>query len=152
MDALVAELRDAKTAEIWPIGPADVDWFVDLGLRRYPKNWCPIGTETWLRQRVLLNPASHLAIRSANAAVVVGINYQPWTPWKFEAVVNTTMCEEGCVWEVIPLLRLADKWAQRKRCKSLRLASETKYELGALARRIGMKQGEPYYILEYDNG
>lgn len=140
----------AAAADVRPITYADVDWFIDLGLRRYPKDWCPIGTEAWLRQRVLPNPASHLAIRSRNAAVVVTITYQPWTPSKFEAVVTTTMCEEGAVWEVVPLLRYSVEWAKRHRCRNWRLASETQYELGPLARRVGAKQGDPYYLLELD--
>lgn len=150
--AAIPAATPAAAGEVRFIGPADVQWFMDLGLRRYPRDWSPIGTEAWLRQRVLPNPASHLAIRSDHAAVVVTITYQPWTPNKFEAIVSTTMAEPGAVWELMPLLRASIEWAKRRRCVSWRIASETEYELGPLARRVGATDGKPYYMIEFPDG
>jgi hypothetical protein len=141
-----AAAETSLAAKVRPITFACVDWFIDLGLKRYPHDWSPVGTEVWLR-RVLSSPASFHALRSDNAAVVSMITSQPWTPHKFEATATTVMADDGCMWELFPLLRASIAWARRLRCVSYKIASETDYDLGPMARRVGCKEAK-YYILD----
>lgn len=133
----------AATSKVRVITPSDVDWFIDLGLRRYPVDWSPIGTELWLRN-IIASPATCLALRSDNAAIVVTVTSNRWTPNKFEALAQTVMAEEGCMWELFPLLRAAQDWAARKRCGKFKMATETAYDLGPIAKRIGLHEAVYY--------
>jgi hypothetical protein len=135
-------------AKVRPITYADVDWFMDIGRRRYPPDWSLIGTEAWLRKRVLPNPESYLAIRSDHAATVTMLSAQHWTPHRFEALVQTTMAEEGCMWELFPLLRASQDWARKRRCVNWKIATETEYDLGPMARRVGAKEAK-YWIVDF---
>ena len=127
----------------------DVGWFMQLGIDRYPDRWDAVGTEWWLRNRILVNPTHCLGLRTDHACVVTVISASAWLPSDWDALVTTVMAEQGAVWETLPLLRASRDWAHDRKCTTWKMASETKYDLGALARRVGAKEGPPYYMIDW---
>ena len=117
----------------------DVPWFIGLCRRRYPPRSDKIATEHWMRTRVLINPATHLAMRTDRAACVTVLNNSIWFPSEWEAQIAIIIAEDqrGAVWETLKLLRFARDWAQRKGCIALRGGNATEHDVGPLLRRIG---------------
>lgn len=139
----------ARAVKVREMTGMDIPWFIDLGIKRYPSRWDPIGTEWWLRNRILANATHCLAIRTDHAACVTVCSATGWLPSDWDALVTTLMADEGAVWETLPLLRTSRDWAHRKKCVTWKVATETKYDLGALARRVGAVQGPPYYVIDW---
>ncbi|MBO0737075.1 MAG: hypothetical protein J2P48_10965 [Alphaproteobacteria bacterium] len=142
--------RIAPVSKVRRMTYDDVDWFMTLGIKRYPPRWDAIRTENWLRNRILVNPAVHLAIRTDKAACVTVLSAPEWLPADWDALVTTVMAEEDAnVWkDVIPLLEASRDWSRRKKCVTWKVASETHYDLGPLAKRVGAKP-ETYWMIDW---
>jgi hypothetical protein len=72
----------------------------------------------------------------------------PWLAGELEANVVFICADDGCMWQALRLLRCSIDWARRRRCTTWRLASETDYDLGPLARRLGVTEQSPRFILQ----
>ena len=126
----------------------DVPWMIDLARRRYTKfPYDFISSEGWFRHIVLKSPLVFYPARAPNAFTVSMLSHEPWHPADFVTNVIFTCAEEGHMWEVVHLLRDSIEVAKKRRCTSWRIWSDTDYDIGHLARRVGAKQVMPRYEL-----
>jgi hypothetical protein len=116
---------------------ADVPWFIDLCRRRYPPRSDKIRTEDWIRNRVLTNPATYLAMRASSAACITVMSTPVWYPADWEAQVAIVIADTGAMWQAIRLLRISRDWARLRDCVAWRIGNATEHDIGALARRVG---------------
>lgn len=120
-----------------PMTVADVPWFIGLCTRRYPPRSDKIRTEDWVRNRVLVNPATHLAERTDNAACITVLTTAIWYPEDWEAQVAIIIAESGCMWEAMRLVRRSRQWAEHKGVVAWRGGNGTENDIGPLLRRAG---------------
>jgi hypothetical protein len=127
----------------------DLPWLTNLCLRRYSPHYDPPGAEGWFRNTVLKSPILFYPARTGNAFTITMIACEPWEPSQFTANVVFTCCEDGFMWDTIQLLRDSVDWGRKRRCVAWRMWSDTDYNVGPLARRVGAAEYLPRYGLRY---
>lgn len=120
---------------------------LELGRRRYPNRWDAMAVESWFRGTVLKSPMIYLNVRLDNAFLIGVINIIPWVPQDLEFTVALICADDGKLWEVVTLLRFSIEWSRRRKIAEWRLSSETEFEFGALAKRLGAIALSPRYSL-----
>ena len=120
---------------------------LDLGRRRYAKRWDALAVEGWFRNIVCKQPLIFLPIRLDNAFLIGVINIIPWAPAELEFTTMLICADDGKLWEVVTLLRFSIEWARKRKLADWRLSSETEFEFGALAKRLGAVALSPRYSL-----
>jgi hypothetical protein len=127
----------------------DLDWMHQLFNKRYPPpRYDAITTEAWYRNVILKTPLMFYPCRLANSFSVSMMTCVPWFPTEFETHVICVCAEDGAHWEAVKLLRASIAWARLRKCKRWRLSSDTEYEFGGLAKRLGATELSPRYTLE----
>lgn len=126
----------------------DAAWMVALGRKRYPSNYDGIGADAWFCEIVLKSPMMFHAARTENAFCISMLTSNPWTPAEFEVHVVAICSDDGCMWETLPLLRDSIAFAERRKAWRWNIVSETAFDLGPLALRVGAKQKTPRYSLD----
>ena len=128
----------------------DLPWAYQLCRRRYPTRFDADTTAAWFKNLVLSNPLQFLAIRSDHAFVIAHLEAMPWTARELEVSVMFTCCEEvrSGVWEALNLLRQSMVWGRDRNAVRWHLWSDTSFELGPLAERIGCEKASSRYIKE----
>jgi hypothetical protein len=124
----------------------DVPWFITLCHERYPPRADKIRIENWLRNRVLADPTTHLAMRTGAAACITTLSEQLWFPGDWEGHVTMIVAEEGAIWEAIKLLRFSKHWTQERQCVCWRMTNGTSHDIGPLARRLGAQETKHWEI------
>ena len=119
---------------------------LELGDRRYPGRYDRLGTEMWCRNIVLKGPMMFLPIRSDHAFLIAMLSTTPWTPATPECNVVLVCAEEGRMWEAIMLLRASQEWADRRLCSLWRLSSETDFDIGPIAHKLGATEANVRYV------
>jgi hypothetical protein len=125
----------------------DTDWMIRLGVKRYPPEYDPIGTEQWFRNIVLKSPMLFFPYRSENAFIIGMISCLPWLPAEFECNVIAACADDGAMWQVFPLLRASVDWARKRKCNTWRIVSETEFDFCQIAKRIGATEVSPRYVM-----
>jgi hypothetical protein len=120
-----------------------------LAQRRYPPEFDIMAAEMWVRNIVLKQPTSFLPIRTDDAFLVTLISVIPWLPSNWEANVVMCCAEDGKGWQCITLLRESIAWAKRHKCSEWRFRTETTYDIGPLARRVGGLPLPPCYAVRF---
>jgi hypothetical protein len=139
---LVSRCEDVRL-----IRDSDIPWVLDLGVKRYPLQYDRIGAEGWLRNCVLPTPLLFYPARTQNAFTISMLNIVPWLPNDIECNVVAMCADDGAMWEVARLLRASVAWAKKRRANTWRVVSETDFDVGPLARRMGAKEQQPRYIM-----
>lgn len=124
----------------------DIRWMAELGDRRYPGRYDRLGTEMWFRNIVLKGPMMFLPIRSDHAFCIAMLSTTPWTPQTPECNVTLVCADEGKMWEAVMLLRASIEWAKRRKCSLWRLSSETDFDLGPIAHKLGATEANVRYV------
>ena len=133
-----AHLEDRGYFKIaMPLKVEHVPWFIGLCNKRYPPRSDKIRTEDWVRNRVLTNPATHLAERTERAVCITVLSTPIGYPNDWEAQVAIILADTGALWEAVKLLRMSKQWAHHKGCLSWSIANATDNDIGPLARRVG---------------
>lgn len=127
----------------------DIEWGIDLALRRYPERFDLLAGENWMRNVVLRQPWMFFSIRTDNAFCITLLATIPWLPGDMEANVVAVCAEPGRGWEAAKLLRVSLEWAKRRKCTEWRFRVETEYDIGPLARRIGATELPPCYVVRF---
>jgi hypothetical protein len=125
----------------------DLPWLICLCKKRYSDRYDAPGAEGWFRNIVLKAPLMFYPARSANAFTITMLACEPWLPSDFTANVVFTCADDGAMWEVTSLLRDSVTWSRKRKCVAWRMWSDTDYDVGALARRIGAIEVLPRYSL-----
>ena len=128
---------------------ADVPWLVDLCKRRYDSKYSELETEAWFRNCVLKSPLLFHAVRTTNAFCISMLSILPWLPNEIECNIVFICADNEHSWEAIKLLRSSIAWAQARKCKLWRICTETNYDLGPLALRVGAKEVTPRYTVTF---
>lgn len=110
---------------------------VQLAKRRYSNRFDIQSAEMWVRNIVLKQPMVFLPIRTDNAFCIAMISANPWLPADWHAHIAMVCADDGKMWEAMALLRETLSWATRRNCVDWKLNSETVFQLGPLARRLG---------------
>jgi hypothetical protein len=127
----------------------DLPWAYALCKRRYSSRFDADTTAAWFQNIVLSNPLQFLAIRSDHAFVIAHLEAMPWTAFELEVSVMFTCCEEGCrtgIWEALNLHKQSMEWGKRRKAVRWHLWSDTSFDLGPLAARLGCEQASSRYI------
>ena len=103
--------------------------------------------EGWYRGIVHRQPLIFLPIRLDDAFLIGVINIIPWAPADLEFTVMLVCADEGCMWQAVKLLRFSIEWARKRKLVDWRLSSETEFEFGAIAKRLGAIEISPRYSL-----
>ena len=125
----------------------DIPWMAALAERRYPANFDIEAATMWMRNIVLRQPMVFYPIRTDHAFMVTLISLLPWLPGEPEANVALLCAEEGWVWDSIKLARASLDWAYRRNCWKWGFNSITDFEIGPIARRMGIVQLAPRYMV-----
>lgn len=128
----------------------DLPWLHELFRQRYPKHDA-LTTERWFRAIASRDAQNLLAIRTGEAFLVAMQTVLPWIPGEPEVnVVAVCADEEGhnTPWQVILLLRKSIEWARLRKAARWRLTSDTAYDVGPLALRVGAREIKPRYELD----
>ena len=126
----------------------DLPWVYDLCCRRYGPEFHPDTTAAWFLNVVLPRPLEYFAIRSERALTIVQLTIQPFRGCITEAQTMFTCAEEGAIWDVVHLLRKSKDWSKERGASRWCLWSETSFELGPLARRLGFPKETKVYVLD----
>ena len=124
----------------------DVEWMADLSRRRYPGNYDIEAAEMWFRNIVLKQPMVFYPIRTDHAFMVTLIALLPWLPGEPEANVVMLCAEDGHVWDSIKLARASLDWAIRRNCFKWGFNSDTTFDIGPIAERMGLVARNPRYV------
>ena len=127
---------------------ADIPWLTYLGKKRYSGRYSEDETVKWfvnicLKQTVLFQPE-----RTDNAFCITMLSIVPWLPLECEANVLFICADDDAYWEGLRLLRSSIAWAKVRKATRWRIVSETDYDLGPLARRVGAKELTSRFSLE----
>lgn len=126
----------------------DLPWLHDLFGRRYPKHYDRSTTERWFRNIVIKDPLNTLAVRTDDAFLVAITTVLPWIPGEPEVNVVGICAEEDCSWQVVRLLRLSVDWARKRKAARWRINTDTGYDVGALAFRVGAREVQPRFEID----
>ena len=118
----------------------------ELGDRRYPGRYDRLGTEMWVRNIVLKGPMMFLPIRSDHAFLIAMLSTTPWMPATPECNITLVCAEEGKMSEAVMLLRASIEWAKRRLCSLWRLSSETDFDIGPIAHKLGATEANVRYV------
>ena len=124
----------------------DIPWALDLGKRRYSNRFDFVTVEGWFRNNVLKSPLMFLPIRTDRAFLVALLAALPWAG-DLECHISLLCADDNAGWQVMDLLKLSINWAKVRKCGSWRITSETEFDLGPLALRLGAKETTPRYTL-----
>lgn len=127
----------------------DIDWMHALGKKRYSSKYDLVTTEGWFRNVVLKQPVLFYPARMPNAFCISMLSLTPWSPSEAECNVVIVCADDGCMWEAMKCLRSSIEWGRARRCSVWRLSSDTDYELGRMAKRLGAMEISPRYLLRY---
>jgi hypothetical protein len=125
----------------------DVAWMADLGRRRYPGNYDIEAAEMWMRNIVLRQPMMFYPTRTDNAFMVTLIALLPWLPGEPEASVVMLCAEDGHIWDSVKLARASLDWAIRRNCFKWGFNSDTAFDIGPIAQRMGLVNRCPRYVV-----
>jgi hypothetical protein len=140
---------DCDLLDPWVMSEADLKWLNYLFAKKYPPpQYDPITTEAWFRNVVLKAPLMFHPCRLANSFAISMMTCVPWLPAEFEVHVICVCADDGYMWEAIRLMRASIAWARQRKCKRWRLSSDTDFELGGMAKRLGATEITPRYMLE----
>ena len=103
--------------------------------------------QAWLLNQVLRNPQVFLAIRNDDAFLIANTLRLPWTD-EPTCEVLFICAEEGAIWQALDLTRASVRWGRERRTWRWRISSETDYELGPLAKRLGARAITSRYELK----
>ena len=123
---------------------ADTAWALDLCRRKYSDRFDFETTANWYRNLVLKSPLVFWPVRASDSFLIAMIVVTPWLPADPECNVAMVV---GKVWQCLDLARASIDWARRRKCTTWRITSETEFDLGALALRVGAKEQTPRYTL-----
>jgi hypothetical protein len=91
-----------------------------------------------------------LPVRTDNAFLIAMLSTTPWTPHTPEANVTLVCSEFGCMWQAVSLLRYSIEWAKRRKCSLWRVSSETDFDLGPIAHKLGATEPNTRWQLRFD--
>ena len=141
-------MLDALTTEARTVTYDDLPWLLSLAYRRY-RSFDPGKTLSWLVE-VIRSPQA-LVLRDDDACCITVITTSPWhTPTESEAHVVFAFADKGKHWQLVRLLRQSVQWARMRGCKLWRCHSDTEYDVGVLAKRIGAKQAPQRWLIAFD--
>lgn len=126
----------------------DLPWIAELARRRYPQRYDETTMAGWLLNTVFRNPHVYLAIRTEEAGVIAYMQVMPWLAPEPDVDVMFVFAEQGAVWQALELLRASIRWAKKHRAARWRLSSDTEYDFGPLAKRLGAQQLTSRYVME----
>jgi hypothetical protein len=124
----------------------DIPWMADLARRRYPGNYDVEAGEMWMRNIVLKQPMVFYPTRTARAFMVTLVSLLPWLPGEPEATVIMLCAEEGAIWDAVRLTKASYEWAIRRHCWRWGFNSDTDFDIGPLAHRLGLVTRCPRYV------
>ena len=127
---------------------ADMPWLTKLCIKRYSNRYDPTTTQQWYINVVLKNPLLFVAERTDNAFAISHLYTMPWTAKELEVDIMFLCADQGAVWEAVTLCRSSIKWAREHNAKKWRVSSETAFELGPIADRLGARLHSQRYIKE----
>jgi hypothetical protein len=125
----------------------DLPWLYEVCQKRYSDKYDPAATEGWYRNIVLKTPLLFLPIRTDHAFTIAMLSCLPWTPSEFEVNIIMLCAEDGHMWDTLRLLRSSIEWARLRKASYWKICSETDYELGPLARRLGATELTSRYVM-----
>lgn len=151
----VLELPTALRREPTVLGPVrhriiredDVPWMASLALRRYPGNYDIEAAEMWVRNIVLKQPMVFYPTRTDHAFMITLVSLLPWLPAEPEATVVMICAEENAIWDCVRLARASLNWAIKRNCARWAFNSDTKYDIGPIADRLGLVTRSPRYMV-----
>lgn len=106
-----------------------------------------MASEAWFRNIVLKGPLMFGAFRTDDAFLICMLSVLPWLPGETECNICFACADDGAMWQLMTLLRFSIDWAKKRKCTIWRLTSDTTYDLGPLALRLGAKEITPRYAL-----
>lgn len=132
------------TVDDWP-------WIFNVTRKRYGPRYDLVTSEQWYRNRVLPEPGTFHPMRTTNAFCISMISWLPWLPAEPECgiVFICTSEEPSGMWEGVKLLRESVQWGKERKCAVWRMATESMYDLGLMAKRIGATEVSPRYCIRY---
>jgi hypothetical protein len=128
----------------------DCGWMLALAKRRYSNHFDFQATEMWYRNLVLKGPMLFYPMRTDNAFCISMLSTTPWNPSTPEANVVLVCADENCVWEAVTLLRASIAWAKNRKCSLWRVSSETHFDLGAIAHKLGAKEPQVRWVMRLE--
>jgi hypothetical protein len=137
----------SRNEDVRLLRESDIPWVLDLGVKRYPSHYDRVGAEGWLRNCVLPTPLLFYPARTANAFTISMLAIVPWIPTVIECNVVAMCADDGGLWEMNKLLRASVGWARARGANTWRVCSETDFDIGPLARRMGAKEQLPRYVM-----
>jgi hypothetical protein len=126
----------------------DLPWLHYLFGKRYPKHYDRATTERWFRSFVVKDPLNMFAARTDDAFLVALTAVLPWIPGEPEVNVVGLCAEEDCGWQVVRLLRASIDWARKRNAARWRINTDTDYDVGALALRVGAHEISPRFEID----
>ena len=120
---------------------------VNLASRRYPRSYDIEAAEMWMRNIVLRQPMVFYPIRTDHAFMVTLISLLPWLPSEPEANVVMLCAEDERIWDSVKLARASFDWAVRRKCARWGFNSDTDFDIGPIAKRMGMIERCPRYVV-----
>lgn len=125
----------------------DIAWMADLGKRRYSNAYDFRTVEGWFTNIVLKSPLAFLPIRTDSAFCIALLSTTPWAGGS-ECNIALLCADHNSGWQAMTLLKATIDWARQRKASVWRIASETEFDLGPLALRLGAKEQTPRYNLE----
>jgi hypothetical protein len=101
----------------------------------------------WMRNIVLRQPMVFYPIRTDHAFMVTMVTLLPWLPGEPEAMVCLLCTDEGWIWDGVKLARASIEWAIRRNCFKWGFNSDTEFDVGPIARRMGILERCPRYVV-----
>lgn len=125
----------------------DIPWMSALAQARYPRHYDIEAAEMWMRNIVLRQPMVFYPIRTDHAFMVTLISMLPWLPGEPEASVIMLCAEDDHIWDGVKLARASLDWAYRRNCWRWGFNSDTDYNIGPIAQRMGLVERCPRYVV-----
>lgn len=130
----------------------DLPWLHYLFGKRYPSHYDQATTERWFRIVVVKDALNTYAARTDDAFLVALTAVLPWIPGEPEVNVVGICAEENCSWQVVKLLRSSIDWARKRNAARWRINTDTAYDVGALALRVGAREISPRFEIDLRGG
>lgn len=125
----------------------DIPWMSNLAQQRYPRHYDIEAAEMWMRNIVLKQPMVFYPIRTDHAFMVTLISLLPWLPAEPEANVVMICAEEGYIWDSVRLAKASIEWANRRNCHRWGFNSDTHFDIGPIAHRMGLAERSPRFVV-----
>ena len=129
---------------------SDTEWMLALSKRRYDNRYDFQAAELWYRNLVLKAPMVYWPVRTENAFLIGMCSTVPWRPQEVETNVVMLCADEGALWEAITLCRASLEWAKRRKAIIWRITSETSFDLGPIARKMGAEKEPSRYVVRLE--